>query len=362
MWYSLWRLIGVAAIHLNLLRLAAVCFHRVLARCPNDAESLTYLAWTSAQLGELEQSLNFYERLIGVRPDSSEGYLGAASSLQHLQRHEDAIAYYTQGIDREPANQLLRYNRASSLAAVGRTEEAIADYRRVIRANPSDAQALGNLAAALGVLRRWEEAVNFAERAMAAAPSATHACNLGITLLELGRYAEAELAFRRGLKFDPSSTEMHLRLALALSYRQKHVEAVHLLRVVTSTNPDTVDGMSTMVAVLTLHGDFDEAVRVAEQFVERWPDLPLAHETLGWAYLKRGYAHKSLAAYDRAISGDPHNVELHAGRGAALSLANRHAEALQAFNVALDMAPTCLSAYPEFGEAFERSRAAMLDR
>jgi tetratricopeptide (TPR) repeat protein len=358
MMWLLWKGLGASAFHLHLSNLAVICFRRTLEERPDDATALTYSAWLYSKRGELHESVKLYERLIRVAPDSVEGYVGAANGLQRLERHEAAIDYYREAIDRDPANSLSRYNLAISLFEVGRTQEAVGEYTRVVRANPTDAQAAGNLSAALGALKQWNDAAIWAERAMAAKPSATHAWNLGIALFELGRFPEAEMAFRRGLGFE-SSVPMQVRLALAMAHQKNYLDSLQNLREITRRNTGSIEAMAALVAVLTMKGDFDEAVQVAEQFVARWPELPLAHETLGWAFLKQGDAKQALAAYDRALQHDPDTGESHAGRGAALSLANRHSEAIEAFNTALAKAPDCFSDQPEFAEAFRISRAAM---
>jgi tetratricopeptide (TPR) repeat protein len=351
--------LGAAALGLRLLRVAAACFRHVLARDPNHIAALSYSAWISSELGQIEQSISLYQRLISLAPHSIDGYVGAANGLQRLGRHEPAIAYYREALNREPGNALVRYNLACSLAAVGESEEAASEYFHVVRTNPSDAQAAGNLAATLGQLGRWDEAVNWAGQALDHDPSPTHALNLGIALFELRRYAEAEGALSRGLALEPTSTEMRVRLALALAYQQKYARALEMIRNVATQDRNGPQAASSLVAVLTLKGDFDEAVHVATHFVERWPELPLAYETLGWAYLKRGDADKSLAAYNRATASDPGNPQLHACRGAALSLANRHREALEAFNKALQIAPDCLNDYPELAARLKESRATL---
>lgn len=114
-----------------------------------------------------------------------------------------------------------------------------------------------------------------------------------------------------------------------------------------------------MVVTLVLACRVKDAVDMASQFVRENPALSLAYETYGWAHLKDENAVEALRAYERAISLDPETIELHAGRGAALSLAGRHEDAIREFELVLGRLPDYFDRYPDFADHFATSRAAL---
>lgn len=75
--------------------------------------------------------------------------------------------------------------------------------------------------------------------------------------------------------------------------------------------------------------------------------------------MEQGNLDEALSCYDRAIALEADAASVHAGRGAALSRAGRHREALQAFETALSCDPGYLRHQLEFSEDYARSRAAI---
>jgi tetratricopeptide (TPR) repeat protein len=349
----------VFAVRIGRIEFAAHRFESILAQCPEHIGALYYMGWVMTDLGRFEESVAHYQRLLQRAPHSGAGHLGLANALQRLGRHEEAIDAFNAAIDTEPSNTLIQYNLAESLLACGRTQDALVVYRRVVRLEPEDAHAVGNLGATLGRLGHWEEALECDQRAMALNPSPVHARNLAVTLWELGRFPEAERACRQALELEPDSSELRVRLAMAMGKQGKHQQAIDLLTEVTTREPHNPVALSSLIAVLTLSGRTDAAVETARDFVQRHQDLALAHETLGWAYFKQGNADGALHCYESAIRLDPGNAELHAGRGAALSLAGRHREAIESFNVAVAAVPGYLDRYQELAECFAVSRKAL---
>lgn len=350
---------AVVALRVGSHRTAAALFDFFLAAVPNHVGALHHSGWVLAQLARFEESLQRYQRLRGLLPSSAVAHLGIAIALQQLGRHEEAIPAFNTALDADPENHVIQYNLARSLVAIGDVQDALVLYRRLVRLNPSDAEAAGNLAAALGELGHWPEALEEAKHAMSLQPSAIHARNLGVASFECDDFAGAAAAFRVALKFDPGSHDLQVRLATALAQQGEHDEAIMMLREVRVQSPQNHGAVSSLVVALVLACRVKEAVDVASRFAKENPALSLAYETCGWAYLKDENAVEALRAYERAISLDPETIELHAGRGAALSLAGRHEDALREFDFVLSHLPDYLERYPDFASHLATSRAAL---
>ena len=351
--------LGVLALRLGKLSLAAHWLQGALTDCPDDLSALHYLAGVLTELGRFEDSVAKYQELVERTPDSSAGRLGLANGLQRLGRHEEAIDAFQAALDRDFLDPLILYNLATSLIACGRLQDGLVVYRRLVRLQPEAADAIGNLGALLGILEHWEEALECGQRAFALEPNLTNAHNMAVSFFELGRFVEAEEAFRRALKFEPRSSDLRVRLAMALAEQEKHPEAIEVLGGILTEFADDSAALSYLVAVLAMAGRSEEAVGVATKFAGTCPTLSLAHETLGWAYMKQGSPERALRSYDDAIALAPDNPDLHAGRGAALSRAGRHHEAIEAFNVAVAAAPDCLRRNQELAQHFDISRKAL---
>jgi superkiller protein 3 len=327
--------------------------------CPTLVGPRWHLAWVLAELGQFGRAAIEYQAILKTVPDFSDAYHGLASTLQKLSRHDEAVAAYREAIDRDPHNPELHYNLAASYLAVGQLQDALVAARRAVRLEPDDADFVGSMGAALAELRHWEEAVEFHRRALALKPGFDHAYNLGVSLYELGRFREAEEAFRTAQKFETTTTDIRLRLALAVRDQQRLAEALAILEEATDLQPTDGQVLSAMSDVQLCAGLVDEAVKTARKAIDSSPDLAPSHAALGWASIQKGSPAIALESFDRALSITSTDLDSEVGRAVALSLLERHAAAVTAFEKVLRRDPEYFARRADLAEHVERSRAAV---
>lgn len=115
--------------------------------------------------------------------------------------------------------------QAAALKANGWLSESIALYERVIEAAPRDAFAEHNLAAALGDDHRFAESEAAARRAFVKGLDAPETwLVLARALQGLGRFDEAEEAFRQSIARRPAYADAHGDLAQLVWMRRESVE------------------------------------------------------------------------------------------------------------------------------------------
>jgi tetratricopeptide (TPR) repeat protein len=132
-----------------------------------------------------------------------------------------------------PGKARKAYEQAVRSDAKGQLEAAVSGYRRAIGLFPDYADAHLGLAGALEKLNRPSEAVAEWETARRLGVESPELYSgLSLSLLQLGRRAEAEAAARQALSMDPSSASAHYLLACSLVLQAKaRVEALaHLAR------------------------------------------------------------------------------------------------------------------------------------
>jgi arylsulfatase A-like enzyme/Flp pilus assembly protein TadD len=189
----------------------------------------------------------------------------------------------------------------------GRTPEAVELARRVVAARPGMplgysllAQALlqsGQQAAreeALAVMRRARE------RGLASPPLL---CQLGLTLAQEGRTAEA-LAVLRPLadRDEPGALDA---LGLALSDAGRQEEAIAALERQLRQVPDDATAVQELGLIELRRGRWREARERSARAVELNPRLPLGWNDLGVALYQLGQPEAALDAWQRAVDLDP---------------------------------------------------------
>ena len=157
---------------------AAIHFRVLLDLNPRDVKSLTQLGIIAMEKGELERALFLFDRANSIDSTSVE----------------------------------TRENLASVLRRSGRVDESTGHLEWVLE-HKKDAPSSINLARAYHTLGRYEEAVDGFTKAIELAPLSFKAYNdRGISLLELGRFDDAEVSFKNAITIRKNYAEPHFNL------------------------------------------------------------------------------------------------------------------------------------------------------
>ena len=124
----------------------------------------------------------------------------------------------------------------TQMATLGQAQEAIAGFQQVLRLQPNDATAHVNLATAYGGIGDLAAAISAYQKAFALQPSLIFGPYVnneyGFTLVEAGRFADAEAVFGRMINEGEllAKAKGHRSLALLQMYRGRYASATEELR------------------------------------------------------------------------------------------------------------------------------------
>jgi tetratricopeptide (TPR) repeat protein len=329
--------------------------------CPEHLNIRARRAWILIQAGRYDESVREFREVLQRAPDYAYAHHGLACALQDLGNNDEAITSFRAALELEPEDPELHYNIGGSYFDIGNFQDAAASFRRAINLDPTYVDAIGSLGAALGQLGHWREAAECHRKALSIKPSAAHARNLGITLHQLEQYSSAEIAFRKAIALGNESAELKARLAEVVRDQglARAEEALEIIEEALAQDP--LDGGALVVKsgtllVLDRPGD---ALAVARLAVEAHPEMEDAQGALGWALLKAGHPAEALSTFESLRRG--RDIDLAAGRGAALTALNRHREAVAAFDEIRRIEPNYFDKHSDFAaEYVEKSRAALL--
>jgi protein O-mannosyl-transferase len=159
------------------------------------------LAAMAEEEGRWDQAIDYYRRVLQVRPDFPQALNDLGVALQHQGRLEEAGAQFAAVMALDPRDGAAYANLASLRLKQNRPEEAIAQFRAAHRRTPYNPQVINNLAWLLATqtnaaLRNGPEALALAERA-ATLTGRTNANVLGTlaaAYAELGQFTNAVAA------------------------------------------------------------------------------------------------------------------------------------------------------------------------
>src|SRR2546423_644504 len=279
----------------------------------------------------------------------------------------------------------------------GLTDEAIVAFARALALDERMHVARRNLEIAYGESGILERRLQELEERLRTNPADLEAIvQAGIAEKTAGRLERAHSLFQRAIDLDPDSSVLHFLLAETLYNRGLHEEALRSVKRSIELNPDNPDALYLIGFILGDLGRSEEAgdanrraVMLNPTLVRAQANLSLqtyrhqvtpshqqrtpagAHITLGRALRQKGYFQEALKEYEKAIEGGEANAEvLQAmlelyllqrdtgaaiatadrfarefsptaktwnGRGVALQLEGRHAEAEESYRRALEI-------------------------
>ncbi len=282
----------------------------------------------------------------------------------------------------------------------GLTDEAIVAFSRALALDERMGVARRNLEIAYGDSGIVERRLHELDERLRANPEDLEALvQSGIAEKTGGRMERAHTLFQRAIELDPDSSVLHFLLAETLYNRGLHEDAMRSVRRSIELNPENPDALYLIGFILGDLGRGEEAAEANRRAVLLNPTLVRAqanlslvtyrhdvtpshqqrtpagaHITLGRALRQKGYFQEALHEYEKAIEGGEANAEvLQAmlelyllqrdtgaaiataerfarefsptaktwnGKGVALQLEGRHAEAEQSYTLALEIDPS----------------------
>jgi tetratricopeptide (TPR) repeat protein len=189
--------------------------------------------------------------------------------------HDSASArLYSTLADHEPGPVRSAYLRYRSLLQENRFDEALAHFEEVVAAYP-DAPTLYEYGTVLQQADRHLDAVDAFDRSLSLDlnRSASHA-HRAFSLMQLGRWLEAEAGLRRALRHDPRNRLAWHDLGMTLAQLERLEDAVAAFQSALAIGPDVATSMS-LAYVLGAGERFSEAEAVLREALVVDPDNAL---------------------------------------------------------------------------------------
>lgn len=247
---------------------------------PDDARPLDILFSLELDAGRDEEAGKVLERLEEIDPAGS--LLRRGQLAERRGQTEEALRLMNEAARLQPS-WLTLLTVANAEYRQGRLDEARRHLEELLERSPGNVEGLKTLAQ-IELLRDPDRAVALLREAARHDPGPKALTNLGVALLLLRRYGEAERSLRQALTLQPDDPSASLNLADCLFLAGREAEARPLYQSIV----ETVDRMATpgnwqLLAVkaqaLAHLGNTAQAVEVIQQALRLTPDnAQLAYE------------------------------------------------------------------------------------
>jgi len=339
---------------------AAEDLERVVEAEASNTEALQSLAYTHAQLGNKERSVELYKDYLTFNPDDVSVRLQIVFELVQAGAHAEAVQILEDGLQRAPDNvDMLEYLGNVALRAGQENGEitdpemirrAVAAFEKVldIRGDQIAPTTLTNVINAYMLIEEYDQALAFADRAIALInnpPAATADTGAAGTESEIPEDPE-----QPQMSKDQLLAQVYAARSNVYSRQDMHAEAAAELDRALELDQEIPSGYQRLGLAKLRSGDEDGAIAAFRRSVEQGanPD-DIANALFGQGYsdhFQQGRYQEAIRLFDVAaeFAQAPENVHQiqffigygHYQRGTRIDEANAQDEACQPARQALN--------------------------
>jgi tetratricopeptide (TPR) repeat protein/predicted Ser/Thr protein kinase len=252
-------------------------YERALQLSPDNATVHYNLGILRTRRNEQAAAVEAFRRAIELGRVQADGYVALADALIKLRRFAEAEEASTKALALEPGSGTAFADRGQARAAQGRVEEGLEDYLRALERRPDDSGILGDIGHIHVTCHRYAEALPFLRRARDLG-KADAGLLLGESLLQMGKFEEAEEAFTRAAKELPKNPFPWFGRGRVRQAQHRREEAIADLDQAVALSPDFAEAIG-LRGVLKLEGKRrKEAATDLRRAIELKPTLRRAFE------------------------------------------------------------------------------------
>lgn len=272
-------------------------------------------------LGNLGLAVEFYQKVISIKPDHVDAYNNMGTALKIQGKLEEAIEAFKKALVLKPDFAEVYINMGNALKEQGNLDDAIKAYIKAFSIKSNSAEAYGNMGIALIAQGKLEEAIEALNKALSIKPDYADAhYNIGIALQATGKLEEAVEAYKKALMVKPDYAEVYCNMGVALKEQGRLGEAIEFYRKALLIKPDYAEAHNNIGNALQDQGKLEKAVESYKKALLLKPDYAEAYSNMGAALADYGKLDKAIEVFNKALSISPHYSEAHR----SLSIINKY--------------------------------------
>jgi len=247
------------------------------------ATTLNNLGSEHQRLGQLKESVEFYEAALALAPDYANVHFNLGIVAQQVGDNTAAIEHYRRTLVADPNHPRAHSNLAGHLLRLGQYEEAIAHCTVALEVAPDQAPTHRIWGQALQALGRPEEANRHFHQAFQLEPDRAKALiSQGRTLAAQGRPDLAIEQYQLALEIEPDSAAAHYAIGVAFAAQNKTEAAITSFLKVLDSEPRHTAALGNIVMALTHLGRMDDALQRLRDAITNDPEWPAPRRDLAW--------------------------------------------------------------------------------
>ncbi|MBF0611513.1 MAG: tetratricopeptide repeat protein [Magnetococcales bacterium] len=246
-----------------------------------DVELLNLAAVCHLRLGNRQQAMACWQRLLAVQPAHADIHYNLGNLLLAEGRLDDAEAAFVQAITRKPDFVEALYNLATLLQRQKRWQEAMGYYSKALAIQPNLTEGYFNLAMVLQEIKAFSQAEAVYLKALQCkGDAAVIFANLGTLYKEMKRFGEAQVSFQKSLQVHPNRGETYVNLGNLQKEQKLFEQAEASYRNAIRLKPDYAEAYSNLGSLLQEVERVEEAKTAYAQALRLQPQLDAVRHML----------------------------------------------------------------------------------
>ncbi|CAH8638473.1 unnamed protein product [Schistosoma guineensis] len=279
---------------------------------------------------------NLFTSALKVNPNNAKMWNNVGHSLEAEGKYSEALGYFRKAVNVQPNDMGARINVGRTYVNLGMPDKAEEAYYGALeyfpkpkkgqtyyaRVSPKDLMVFINLAN-LYITKsppRLEDAATLLRRAISLRSDFVDAYqNYGSVLIKLGRYKEAEEAYRNALLYQPKSPDLNYNLGVVLLESHKKSEGLSYLNTALTYNPQHEPSLFAVASTLGESANPDDqlrAINIYEHLLKQNFEPIKVHFALGMLqtdkknYIKASKHYQNVIILDSDHKGSLFNLAL----------------------------------------------------
>jgi tetratricopeptide (TPR) repeat protein len=275
-----------------------------LAESPDDTDALYMSAVCHRYQRQFDQSLALLARLKALTPENGRAHQEEGHTYRDMGRPDDALAAYARACRANPALEASWRGQLDILATRGLEERAapVRAQLEYLEKLPPPLLAVMDLVAQTRLLKAEDLCREFLRKVPHHVEGMRMLADIGS---RLGVLDDAEFLLESAHKLEADNVRVHIDYIQVLRKRQKFSVALEQARQLLARSPDNPQFQSLFAIESMQTGDYDTALAMFDNVLERLPGDPITLTSKGHALKTRGDYEDAVNAYRAALRSAP---------------------------------------------------------
>ncbi|MBI4375388.1 MAG: tetratricopeptide repeat protein [Elusimicrobia bacterium] len=283
---------------------------RAMRVAPRDRDSQLIYAKCLIHFGRHQEAVDLLDQLAARLPDDPKVQFHVADHMAQLGRLETSLFYFDKLLRMDPRNPAYRRGRANVLYGLGYQEQAINEWKTLLAQFPNDEKSLINLGWASWHSKKFPQAQVYAKELLRLRRDnpiyLKFAANIEI---ELGNPEEALKLIKMASRLLPEDKDVALVMAKALFHLQRDKEAMEIVEALARRFADHPSVLYHMADFLAQLDRKDQALAYFDKLVAAYPTNLIYRKRWAWLLYQTGDFNKAIAEWKRLAERNPLDPE-----------------------------------------------------